>query len=526
MGQVLCVGRSSIILCTRTNYAPTTAQVISKASSGNGDVEFELTEEPLIDEIISRIYYATETAKFDLESKVRLLELGENLNLLEEAYRYYRDPTKAKPKDGLKQVNRLINLGKISYFKYERHGSMVKLNDAIENFQQALLIVGSDNSSRQDWLQSLAGMYKDRYDRTEQLQHLQEAIRAYQELVDKADRCSIDILVSLCYIKCQKTEALQDINQAISSGQTYVKQIGSKIPPYFPQEVAARVIDLSKALQLRYRSTRNVVDLEEALSLCQQAIKLTDLPYLFNIMRPAYIDMMSKMLIFRGNETGEARDIERAVSYCEELRNQVPQGDTPVHRDIRAIYFRNHSRALMLKYENVSENIFDLEQAITICQQALENTYDSVLKAEQHYYLSRMLLHKHKATESDIEIEAAKFHAQQAVDLIPAGHPDKQTYVENLVHIQCSKVRSVAKLISHPSVDSTLPVSPDPISKDEGEATKAEQCTAETPSTVKDFETSQPVPEMDDNSLGTSPPRASLSTTAKSQTQDTKVFKD
>ncbi len=526
MGQVLCVGRSSIILCTRTNYAPTTAQVISKASSGNGDVEFGLTEEPVIDEITSRICYATETAKFDLESKVRLLELGENLDLLEEACRYYRDPTKAKPKDGLKQVNRLINLGKISYFKCERYGSMEKLNDAIENFQQALLMVGSDNSSRQDWLHSLAGMYKDRYDRTEQLQHLQEAISAYQELVDKADRCSIDILVSLCYIKCQKTEALQDINQAISSGQTYVKQIGSKIPPHFPHEVAARVIDLSKALQLRYRLTRNVVDLEEALSLCQQAIELTDLPHLFNMMRPTYIDMMSKMLIFRGDETGEARDIERAVSYCEELSNQVSQIDTPVHRDIRAIYFRNHSRALMLKYENVSENIFDLEQAVTICQQALDNTYDSVLKAEQHYYLSRMLLHKHKATESDIEIEAAKFHAQQAVDLIPAGHPDKQTYVENLVHIQCSKVRSMAKLKSHPSVDSTLPVSSDPISKDEGEATKDEQCTAETPSTVKDFETSQPVPKMDDNSLGTSPPRASLSATAKSQTQDTKVFKD
>ena len=172
----------------------------------------------------------------------------------------------------------------------------------------------------------------------------------------------------------------------------------------------------------------------------------------------------------------------------------------------------------MLKYENVSENIFDLEQAVTICQQALDNTYDSVLKSEQHYYLSRMLLHKHKATESDIEIEAAKLHAQQAVDLIPAGHPDKQTYVENLVHIQCSKNRSMVKLKSHPSVDSTLPVSPDPTSRDEGETTKAEQCTTETACTVKYFETSQPVLETDDNSLGTSPHRASLSITAKSQT--------
>lgn len=390
-----------------------------------------LPEEPFIDEIICQIHYKTEAAKSDLESKVKLLELGEALDLLEEAYRYYQDPTKTKVKDISKEGHRLIILGKISYFKWERYGSLEKLDDAIKNLQKAFLMVRSKNSSRQKLLSSLAGMYKDRYDRTEQLQHLQEAINAYQELVHKADRSSIDILVSLCYTMCQKTEALSDIDRAISNGQKYVNQIGSKSSPHSSQQIAEHVIDLSKALQLRYRLTRHVLDLEKALSLCQQAIKLTDPRHLFNTIGSTYIDMMSKMLIFRGNETGEACDIDRAVSYCEGLSNRLTQRDTPVHRDIRATHFRNYSRALMLKYENVSKNIIDLEQAITFCQKALDNSSDSVLKAEEHYYLSRML----QATESDIEIEAAKLHAQQAVNLIPAGHPDKQTYIENLAHI-------------------------------------------------------------------------------------------
>lgn len=155
-------------------------------------------------------------------------------------------------------------------------------------------------------------------------------------------------------------------------------------PPCLPQRVAARVIDLSRALQLKCRVTGDIADLEKTLPLCQEAIKLINPPHIFNHQRLHYHDMMSKMLKVKGTVTEEARDIERALSYCEELNNHIQQEDTPIDQDIRAIYFRNLSRALMLKYEIVSENIFNLELAITMIQQALNSISDSVPKAQQH----------------------------------------------------------------------------------------------------------------------------------------------
>lgn len=95
---------------------------------------------------------------------------------------------------------------------------MEKLIDAIENFQQANFRVGSDRSRRQTWLRSLASIYKEIYDRTEPFQHSQEAISVCQEVVDKTDASSIDILMALCHIKCHRTQAIQGIDQAISSG--------------------------------------------------------------------------------------------------------------------------------------------------------------------------------------------------------------------------------------------------------------------------------------------------------------------
>lgn len=53
-------------------------------------------------------------------------------------------------------------------------------------------------------------------------------------------------------------------------------------PPCLPQRVAARVIDLSRALQLKCRVTGDIAGLEKTLSLCQEAIKLINPPHIFN----------------------------------------------------------------------------------------------------------------------------------------------------------------------------------------------------------------------------------------------------
>ena len=123
-------------------------------------------------------------------------------------------------------------------------------------------------------------MLKERYDKTKQSSHLQEAIDAYQILINCTDSADVashteyDTLVDLSYAKWEETEALQDVDQAIRIGRTFM----SKLTLAFPDQthwIAKRAIDLSKALHWRYLPARDIADLDHALSLCQQVIELT-----------------------------------------------------------------------------------------------------------------------------------------------------------------------------------------------------------------------------------------------------------
>ena len=394
-----------------------------------------------------QIASATESAKLDLDSKTRLLELGRALDSLEVIYHHCRKVTRSSVADGITKANRFIKLGDIEYFKYDRYKSAGRLNEAIYSYRQALLSVGPGSSSVPTWLQSLAGMCRERYMMTEELQTLQEAIDAYRNVIESIEDSSIvfyeayDILMNLSYTKCEKTETIEDLDQAISIGQRFMERL-ARVRIFTGQDYlrATRAIDLCRALQSRYRLTRNIADLNQALSLCQQAIELSRELYtpsgLNTENRVKYTIMMSMLLIFKYEETGEAADIHRAVLFCENANIYAPQGDMCIYQDERAILLGNLSRALMLKYANVTEDITDLERAITISQQALETTSDLVMKAEFDYYLSKMLLHRYERTKVDEDLHAAKLHALQATNLTPSGHPDRHTYLEHLSHIQ------------------------------------------------------------------------------------------
>ena len=123
-------------------------------------------------------------------------------------------------------------------------------------------------------------MLEERYDKTKQSSHLQEAIDAYQILIDSTDSTDVashteyDTLVDLSYTKWEETEALQDVDQAIRIGRTFM----SKLTLAFPDQthwIVQRAIDLSKALHWRYLPARDIADLDHALSLYQPVIELT-----------------------------------------------------------------------------------------------------------------------------------------------------------------------------------------------------------------------------------------------------------
>ena len=149
-----------------------------------------------------------------------------------------------------------------------------------------------------------------------------------------------------------------------------------------------------------------------------------------------YLDMRSKMLILKYEETREAVDIDAAVDFCENAYNNAPKGDLRVDEDTRGIFSLNLCRALMLKYGDVTRDPADLERAITISEQTLHRVQDTVIRADVEYLLSRLILHKYELTESSDDLCYAALHSVQAFNWIPEDHPRRQEYLKNLVMIE------------------------------------------------------------------------------------------
>ena len=406
-----------------------------------------------IDRVLRQVNVATEAAKTDLNSKTKLLDLGHALDSFRKACTYFEIATLATDNEGPRKVNALINLGNLLYFRSNRYNLVEPLNEAIDRYKRALAVAELNHSTRLAWLYSLANICTERYNKSDKLQYLQEAITVYQKFMlgmkDVDGSMGYDLLkiygvvVDLCNAKYRKTDNLEDIKQAISIGHTNIEKFAMEFPPPQNHVWAVRVIDLSKAWQASYRVTRNTSDLDNALSRCQQAINLTSQqgkPFELKARKTVeYMGMMFWMLINKFEITEEATIIERAISFCamscEMSRETSQHGETPTDRRRRAIILRNWSHALMIKYESVTEAISDLKRAVSVCEQALDNKWPLVLIPELDYSYSRMLLHMYERTRENEYLVKARMYAQLALKNTLPADLDRKTYLDYYIQV-------------------------------------------------------------------------------------------
>ena len=155
--------------------------------------------------------------------------------------------------------------------------------------------------------------------------------------------------------------------------------------------------------------------------------------------RIKHIDMKGKTLILKYEETREAVDIDTAVDFYENACNNARKGDANADEDTRRILSRNLSRALMLKYGDVTRDPTDPDRALNICKQAINQATDIVIKVGLDYLLSRLMLHKYEPTEDKADIMHAAKHSVQAFNRVSEDHPQRQEYLKNSVMMKSVK---------------------------------------------------------------------------------------
>lgn len=184
------------------------------------------------------------------------------------------------------------------------------------------------------------------------------------------------------------------------------------------------LINLSAGLSDRYRRTRALKDLEEAIRVSQQKVKMT--PH-NSPDRQKTLTTLGIGFSERYNRTGELKDLDTAILLYRQALELIPP-DSPA----RSSLLNKLGSGLIYRYRNTGVRE-DLEEAIHTFQQALElappNSLDRPLLLNNlGYGLGANFLH----TGVPEDLEKAIRVSRQAVELTSPDSPDRPIVLFNL----------------------------------------------------------------------------------------------
>jgi tetratricopeptide (TPR) repeat protein len=215
--------------------------------------------------------------------------------------------------------------------------------------------------------------------------------------------------------KC--TGKVEDLEEAIQ-----VTRQAIKVTP--KDRVAGFLSNLGIALESRYKCTRKIEDLEEAIQVTRQAIKVTpkDHPGLVGCL-----NNLGSRLQSRYECTGKIEDLEEAIQVTQRGIKITPKD----HPDLVGL-LNNLGIKLGQRYERTGK-IEDLEKAIQVTWQAIKATPKNHPDlAGRLGNLGSTLRLRYERTGQIEDLEKAIQVTRQAIEATPKNHPDLAGRLGNL----------------------------------------------------------------------------------------------
>jgi CHAT domain-containing protein/tetratricopeptide (TPR) repeat protein len=155
----------------------------------------------------------------------------------------------------------------------------------------------------------------------------------------------------------ERTGDLADLNQAVTVSEQAVRGLSGD-DPGFPLQLCS----LSNALKSRFEQTGNDGDLDRAVTLSEQAVQVSapDDP-----LAAVYLSKLAADLWSRFRHAGDLADLDRAISAGERAVQASPPGDPNL-----AAYLSDLSGSLTSRFEHTGQ-IADLDRAIGAGEQAM-----------------------------------------------------------------------------------------------------------------------------------------------------------
>ncbi|KAG6333409.1 hypothetical protein ID866_5679 [Astraeus odoratus] len=179
-------------------------------------------------------------------------------------------------------------------------------------------------------------------------------------------------------------------------------------------------------MKSRYKSQGGSGDLEEAISLSQQALELHPVGH---TNRSLSLCNLANCIQSRYESQGVLGDLEEAISL-----HQQALGLHPVGHPHRSSSLFNLASCMKSRYQPQGA-LEDLEKAIFLLQQALKlYPVGHPNRSSSLFSLANCMESRYKSQRALEDLEEAISLYQQALELQPAGHPERSSFLGTLAN--------------------------------------------------------------------------------------------
>lgn len=303
--------------------------------------------------------------------------------------------------------------------RVQHFGDPSLLHQAVEAWEQARshpLFATADPDMQATFISGAGLLYVLRYQTYGDPDDLERSIACYTEMIGLSPEGSPSRFEGLMQQAgvlatryTHQTNNLADLNQAIVSGRVALECI-----PTDPLDHALARANIAMFLAQRFERTGTYGDLQESIDLLEDAVdELSSSEYL-----PRNESQLGLNLATRAQITGSAADLERAVNLTRKTSLRVEN-----HNPDLPYLLGNWAIALGIRYQ-LYGTLEDLNQLITLCQQALELMHaNDRFRIRTLIMLSDALRDRSRLRGYATDLDAAIGYLREAERDLPHSHP-------------------------------------------------------------------------------------------------------
>ncbi|KIW57848.1 hypothetical protein PV05_02405 [Exophiala xenobiotica] len=345
-----------------------------------------------------------------------------------------------KPEEDLKAIQRNIDAasandsdylrlldqrGVLYRERFQRTNNLDDLQEAIEAIVKSRDITAEGDQMRPKRFSFLGSLFKDKFLMTDDIADIEAAIRYAKAAADVTQdshnrRTFLNDVGIYYHERFRVTDESTDIDEAIN----FTKQVVNTYSEHQP--IPARVSNsLGTVLGDRFLKLGNDVDIDEAIEHTKNAVNVTSDN---DPDKAKFLDDLAELYGARYLHTGEPLDLDLGIEKCQKVMEL-----TSTHDSNYAIRLNNLAGLLRDRYQR-KRGERDLEQALSFAQQAVDLTPRN--QPERAIYLSNLanILAERDLRDSSQtkDIECAIMHALEALDMTPDNHPYRSRRLNTL----------------------------------------------------------------------------------------------